>query len=145
MNAQAFKFLRLPPLVWGTGAVLVSGIAIASLAFSGQGFNGVDVPAGAPEVAAVQTGAAPASRRYRCAECGVIMSVREVNAFGEPAEIDAPSRIAAGTGGAAGAKSRGSYEITVRLRNGSTRVITDAKPARWTRGEPVTIIAGVNQ
>lgn len=144
MNAQTFKFLRLPSLAGGIGAVLLSGIAIALLAFTGLGINGVAAPAAAPEAAALRTSAASAARRYRCAECGVIESVREVGIFGEPAEIDAPGRIAAGRGSEAGAKPRRNYEITIRMHDGSMRVITDARPARWTNGEPVTVIAGVN-
>jgi hypothetical protein len=30
------------------------------------------------------------------------------------------------------------------MQDGSMRVITDAKPAPWRHGEPVTIIAGVD-
>jgi hypothetical protein len=144
MNAQNFKSLHLPPLVLGMGAVLVSGIAIASLALSGPGFSSDLAPAAVSEAAAVPASTARAGRAYRCAECGVIVSVREINAFGEPAEIDAPNRIAAGAGGGIGATSPRNFEITIRMQDGTVRVIQDAKPAQWRRGEPLTVIAGVD-
>lgn len=154
MNAQAYKSLRLPLLTGGIAAILVSGVVIASLAFSGQGLDGVAQPAVAPEAAAIAAGAAPAApdaapasrpRAYRCPECGVIESMREIAVPGEPAGIGAPARIAAGTRGEnIKAKPLRSYEITIRLRDGSMRVITDARPAQWRYREPVIIIAGVN-
>lgn len=144
MNAQKFKSLRLPPLVLGISAVLVSGIAIASLALSGPGFSGDLAPAAVSEAAAEQTSTARAGGAYRCAGCGVIVSVREIDAFGEPAEIDAPSRIAAGAGGGIAATPPRNYEITIRMQDGAMRVIQDAKPAQWRRGEPLTVIAGAD-
>jgi hypothetical protein len=70
--------------------------------------------------------------------------VREVNAPDETAAIESPGRGAAGKRRAIEAKPPGIYEITIRMQDKSMRVITDAKPARWRRGEPVTIIAGVD-
>jgi hypothetical protein len=43
------------------------------------------------------------------------------------------------------ARPSGSYAITIRLRDGSMRVITDAHPAKWRPGERVTLIAGMEQ
>jgi hypothetical protein len=63
-----------------------------------------------------------ARRRPRCVECGWIESVREA---------DAPGAGSAGR------------EITVRLENGSSRVIVDDNPAAWRPGERVTIIDGL--
>ena len=144
MNAQVKKFLHFPVLVGGTAAILVSGIVIASLAFSGQEFYAGVAPAEAFETAAVPAIAAPASRARRCAECGVIESVREINAPDETGAVESPGRSAAGKRGEIEAKPPGIYEITIRMQDGSMRVITDAKPARWRYGEPVTIIAGVD-
>ncbi len=144
MNAQVKKFLHLPVLVGGTVAILVSGIVIASLAFSGQELGGVAAPAEAFETAAVPAIAAPATRARRCGECGVIESVREINAPDEKAAVESPGRSPTGKRGEIEAKPLGIHEITIRMQDGSMRVITDAKPARWRHGEPVTIIAGVD-
>ena len=37
-----------------------------------------------------------------------------------------------------------SNEITVRMADGSSRVIDDANPARWRTGERLMVIAGTN-
>ena len=144
MNAQVKKLLHLPLLVGGTAAILVSGIVIASLAFSGEELSGVVAPVDVFETAAVRAIAAPATRARRCAECGVIESVREINAPDEKAAVEPPGRRATGTRGEIEAKPLAIHEITIRMRDGSMRVITDAKPAKWKYGEPVTIIAGVD-
>jgi outer membrane lipoprotein SlyB len=36
-----------------------------------------------------------------------------------------------------------SYEIIVRMADGSSRVIDDANPARWRTGERLIVIGGV--
>jgi hypothetical protein len=37
------------------------------------------------------------------------------------------------------------YEITLRLRDGSTHVHTDPTPRNWRRGERIVFIAGERQ
>jgi hypothetical protein len=144
MNMQTNKHLPLSLLGGGIVSVLVSGIAIASVAFSAQGFNGVVAQFEAPEAAVPPAIAAPAPRSRRCAECGVIESVQETKAPEEIAPVKSTGRIAAGSRGKIEAKPLGNYEITIRMQDGSMRVITDPKPAGWRHGEPVTIIAGVD-
>lgn len=144
MNTLVNKFPHLPALVGGIAAILVSGIAIASLALSAQGLSDVVAPAEAPEAAEVPASAAPAARALRCAECGVIESMREIKAADEETAVKSSGRIAAGSRGGIEAKPLRHYEITIRLQDGSVRVIRDAKPATWRRGEPVTIIAGAD-
>ena len=133
MNARFNKPLRLPLLLGSIGATLVGGIAIASLAILAQGANDVSAPAEAPEALVAPAGAEPSIRSYRCADCGVVESTRE---------IDAPGRIDTETRGGIEVKPLPNYEITIRMQDGSMRVIRDAKPAKWRHGEPVTIIAG---
>ncbi|MGP1678593.1 MAG: hypothetical protein ACTS6J_15735 [Burkholderiales bacterium] len=144
MDSQVKKFLHLPLLVGGIAATLVSGIVIVSLAFSGQESKGVIAPAEASETAALPAIEAPAARPYRCDECGVIESTREIKAPDEKTAVKSSGSSAAGKRGEFEAKPLRNYEITIRLRDGSMRVITDPKPAQWRHGEPVTIIAGVN-
>ncbi len=144
MNRQVNKFLHLPLVAGGIAAILVSGIAIASLAISGQGGHDVLVPADAPGAAALALIATPATRANRCSECGVIESMREIDVAQETSGIQAPGGIAAGSRGGIKAKPLRNYEITIRLQGGTMRVIRDAKPAKWRHGEPVTIIAGAD-
>ena len=78
----------------------------------------------APETAApVGERAVKARGRTRCAACGVVQTIRRVDAAGVmPA----------------------SYEFTVRLRDGSTRVIPDASQAIWRAGDSIMLIGGAN-
>ena len=146
MNTQATQPLQrhLPLLVGGIAAILVSGIAIGSLAISTQSFNGIFVPAEPPESTAAPAIAAPGAHTHRCVECGVIESTREIEAPDEITWIDASARITASHRGEIEGKPVRSYAITIRLQDGSMRVITDANPAIWRRGERVNIIAGVD-
>ena len=66
----------------------------------------------------------------KCPECGMVVSMREIEAHGEDAAHD---------GAAATTPPR--YEIIVRLADGSERVIREANPARWRVGERVVVIA----
>ena len=114
-----------------------------ALAISAQGFDGFAEPTEPPEPAAAPANETPRARAYRCAECGVIESTREIKASDETSGVTASARVAAGV--EIQPKPVRSYEITIRLQDGSMRVITDAHPAKWRRGERVNIIAGLNQ
>jgi len=58
-----------------------------------------------------------------CTECGMIESVRESAVRGEQA-----------------AESTRSYEVTIRFRDGSKRVLSEATPRMWRSGTAVKII-----
>ncbi len=62
-----------------------------------------------------------ARRRGGCGECGVIESMRRLAPVGNRPAL---------------------HEITVRLANGSTRVLSEASPAPWRPGEAAIIIEG---
>lgn len=142
MNTQANRLLHLPRWVGGIAAIPVSGIAIASLAISVQGTDGFVAPAEPPEAVIGRSIATPPARVHRCAECGVIESTREIKASDEKTGVNASSPNAAG--GEILHKPARNYEITIRLKDGSMRVITDVNPAKWRQGECVTLIAGVD-
>jgi hypothetical protein len=141
MNMQANNSLYLPLLSAGVAALLVSGIALASLALSPQGLGGIFVPSEGPEAAGAPAGDASGARGARCTECGVIESTQKIPAPGEPTGTGVPGRNAGGSRGAIEGKYVGSYAITIRLQDGSTRTVTDAHPARWRLGERVTLIS----
>ena len=113
------------------------------------------------------------SAKTKCAECGVIESVREITTKGEGSGIGAVGgavvggvlghQVGGGTGqkiatvvGAVGGavagnevekrvKSGKSYEITVRLEDGSSRVINEANAPTWRTGDRVKVVNGVIQ
>jgi outer membrane lipoprotein SlyB len=109
----------------------------------------------------------------KCADCGVIESTREVATKGEGTGIGAVggavvggligNQVGSGRGntaataiGAVGGalagneiekrvKSSKGYEVTVRLDDGSSRVISEANPPAWRTGDHVKIVGGVIQ
>jgi len=117
--------------------------------------------------------AAPVMASARCAECGVIESVREVETKGQGTGLGAiggavaggllGSQIGGGHGkeamavvGAVGGgfagnevekrvKSTKSYSITVRLDDGTTRMISEATAPAWRTGDKVRIVNGAIQ
>lgn len=111
--------------------------------------------------------------RWRCAECGVVQSVREVATKGEGSGIGAVGgavlggvlghQVGGGRGqdiatvvGAVGGAVAGnevekrvkagkSYEVTVRFEDGSSRVISEATVPSWRAGDRVKVVNGVIQ
>ena len=106
----------------------------------------------------------------KCTECGAIESTREVSVRGETTGLGAVggavvggvlgNQVGSGRGqdvativGAVGGviagneiekrvKARKSYEVTVRLDDGSSRVLTQAEAPAWRMGERVRIVEG---
>jgi hypothetical protein len=76
---------------------------------------------------------AKAPRKARCGECGRIESIRKIEDHGG----------ATPKAGARGVPARSvNHEITVRLQDGSSRVMIDTNPGRWRLGERVKLIDG---
>jgi outer membrane lipoprotein SlyB len=108
-----------------------------------------------------------------CAECGVIESVREIDAKGKGSGLGAVgggvvggllgNQVGAGRGkdvmtvvGVVGGALAGNevekrvkttkhYEVTVRLHDGSSRVISEASLPTWRTGDKVKVINGAIQ
>ena len=144
MNTRMNKYPNRPPSTRGIAAILVSGIAIVILAVTAQAFNRLPAAGARPEAATALELAAPRVDSYQCSECGVIESIRTIKAPADAGGSRTSAQTAAGKRGAIEAESPRYYEITIRLRNGTTRVIRDSKPAQWKRGEPVTLIDGAD-
>ena len=126
-----------------------------------------------PAPVARATAPAPVAAVSTCAECGVIESVREIAAKGKGSGIGAVggavvggllgNQVGGGRGqdvmtvvGAVGGavagnevekrgKATKSYEVTVRLNDGSSRVISEASAPSWRTGDKVKIVNGAIQ
>lgn len=165
METQASKSPH--PLVWAA--------AIALIVFCGAGFAAlmgwIPTSLGTPDEAALSKLDTSSSRAARCAECGVIESVRAIDAKGEGSGIGAVGgavvggllgnqvgggdgkKIMTAVGAVGGAvagneiekrvKTTRSYEITVRFDDGSSRVISEADTPTWHAGDKVKVIDGV--
>lgn len=81
-----------------------------------------NAPAVPAEEAAAAPDAAPRARA-RCANCGVVESIRRIeHGGGVPV----------------------SFEFTIRLRDGSTRTTTAASVAGWRSGDRIMLIGGAS-
>jgi len=191
METQARASKSLHPIAWATGIALILFSAVGISAFMGwipasMGGPGEKAvletrPAGAPAQAKAHTApvqvanttTTPARARTRCAECGVVESVREIDAKGEGTGLGAVggavvggvlgNQVGGGRGqdvmtviGAVGGamagnevekrvKSTKSYSITVRFEDGSSRAIREANATTWRTGDKVKVVNGVIQ
>jgi outer membrane lipoprotein SlyB len=135
----------LPPLITVIAVIVFSTAGIARIV--GWGPNSNDDSGGI--LALDQSAAVPATNeapvKARCPECGVIVSMREIKVRDE--DTGRP-RTAGGAVAGSRIETRvdltRSYEFTVRLADGSSRVFNDTNPARWRSGERVIVIDGAN-
>lgn len=105
-------------------------ISMVTLAGAPQGWSGAAVDRGSPSAALPQARGEPAEPidgdargrgDARCTTCGIVESVRRVDA---------------------GAGATPSYEFTVRMRDGSTRVSRTDGAANWRSGDRIMLIGG---
>jgi hypothetical protein len=134
MKTPADKILNLPLLIAGISVILFSTAGFARM--MGWSANLTGDSGGIPEL-----GKSPASR-VSCVGCGMIESIREIDAHGE---FNGLGPIDTAAGEYVRVKLTRSSAIAVRLFDGSSRVITDASPARWRPGEYVIVIDGTDR
>ena len=158
MNTPANKSRYLPLLIVGIAVILFSTAGIAAIMGwlpaspdgSGDTLAPDDLPVASAKLVAGTAQTAPvqvegeARAKGRCAECGVIVSTREIDARDEGAGLDASGGVVARNQDELRVTSAGRYEITIRLADRSSRVINHASPASWRPGERVIVIDGAN-
>lgn len=89
---------------------------------------------GEPAPALPQEAKSGIRARARCAECGVIVS---------SSDTETVSELMDGSTASTPAPVSSRRWITVRLADGSRRVINDARPADWRSRERVVVIGGL--
>lgn len=129
MITQMSKFSTVSILIAGLAAVLFSSVALTIVPATTwragplPGTPAAAVPAyagAAAPLADSQADAGEARAKDRCRECGVVESMRAL----------------------ASMEASAGHEITVRLLDGSTRVLSDAGFASWRLGERIIVIGG---
>jgi hypothetical protein len=142
MKTQADKSPYLPLLITSIAVMLFSTAGLARM--MGWGPNSTEDSGGIPALdqAALVSTTSEARARPRCPECGVIVSIREIERRDEDSGSGAAGGVTAGNRNESEVKSPKRYEITVRMADGSSRVIAEANPARWRRGERLIVIDG---
>jgi hypothetical protein len=122
----------LPPaaLPFVVAVVVFSTVAVANVPVTGwldgspEQAQRLAARAPEPEAAAVLgEGGGKARARTRCDACGVVEAIRRIDPVG-----DLPA----------------AYEFTVRLRDGSTRLSSNASQASWRAGDNIMLIGGAN-
>ena len=144
MKTQANKSSFLPLLITGIAVILFSTAGIARIVGWGPNATGASGDILALDQAAPAPTTSEARAQPRCPECGVIVSMREIERHDQDSGTGAAGAVTAGNRDGARVKPGKSYEITVRMADGSSRVLNDAKPARWRPGERVIVIDGAN-
>jgi hypothetical protein len=156
MNTPLTKSRYLPRLVVGMAVILSSTAGIAAiigwLPTSTGGASALaaldNLPVAAAKAVAVTAKSAPgrvegeARANGRCAECGVVVSTREIDARGEGAGLAASGGAVAGNHDELRVTSARRYEITIRMADRSSRVLNQSSPASWRPGEHVIVIGG---
>lgn len=134
----------LPLLITGIAIILFSTAGFARMMGWGPNWTGDPGDVLALDPTAPVPTASAARAKARCAECGEIVSMREIEKYDEDSSPGAAGAAVAGNRDETRANSTRSYEITVRMADGSSRVINDANPARWRPGQRLIVIDGAN-
>jgi hypothetical protein len=142
MKTQANRSQYLPPLIVGIAVILFSTAGIARMMGWGPNSTGDsrDIPA-LDQTVPVTT---ETRARPKCAECGVMVSMREIESQDEVPGPGAAGGATSGNRDEMRVKSTRSHEIIVRMADGSIRVINHASPASWRPGERMIVIDGAN-
>ena len=158
MDMQADKFRYLPLLMAGIAVILSSTAGIAAvmrwLPAPTEISTATVVPVSLTSesanlvTATGRTDSMPAEgaarTRIRCAECGVIVSMREMAGHDEDSSPGTAGEVTANNPDEARARAATRHEIIIRLTDGSSRVINHASAASWRPGERVIVIDGAN-
>lgn len=167
-NANFASFASLPARIGGIalGLMVAAGSFAITGSTSGSGAIDDTDPRTGHAVETTRSGeagawdpqgsapAAPAAikpRQWpRCPECGVVESVRQaggaVGADGQAMAWDGSEAFAHGSVSDsafdANNDAKAVYEVSVRLRDGSTTMFTTATPRIWRQGSQVNVIGG---
>lgn len=153
MQMRADKSPSLPPWIMTTATTLASTAGFAALMTlmplllgaprdTGPASQIEDATLDATIDAETQPLKGLARRTVKCAECGLVESIREMERDFEATPFIAASGPMSENRNRAPARSAG-REITVRLQDGSSRVMIDANPGRLRLGERVKVIDGL--
>lgn len=153
MTRQANRFRYLPLLIAGLLAV-PTGDSSGVLAFDSVPAAAADVIEGSVQTvvqpptgeigATGVTGTKGRRGKGRCVNCGVIVSVVEMERSAAEIGTNETARVTTGRQTETSMKLTQRFKITIRMADGSIRAIDEASPANWRLGEQVILIAGAN-
>ena len=148
MKTPFRRFKHLPRLIVSVAVVLISTAGFAAIKVwypaPGDSFESQEpsVVTAGPTAQNVRGRDKVKDRANgRCAECGVIVSMREINGHGGEVGIGAAGGATDRDGDGNAVKLTAHYEIDVRMADGTSRVIKSGL-VDWRPGERVIVIAG---
>lgn len=80
--------------------------------------------------------------RGRCEQCAVVTSIREIGPPGQGIHSGTASGTTKRAGSAMAVEITRRYEVTVQMRDGSTRVFEQARTENWRMHERLILIGG---
>jgi len=139
MSPASSKLPYLTLLIAGMAIILFSTAGVAHM--MGWGANVTEDADGIldPQQAIAAKSTEVYTRR-KCPECGVIVSMQKMQSHDEALRTTGDAR--AGNPEATPGKMSGRYAITIRMSDGSIRVIDDTNPPQWRTGERLIVIGG---
>lgn len=135
-------YVRL--MIGGLALIVVAGIGFVAMT-AGATSSSERVETGKPLDDVSVPEQADAQVRVKCGECGIVESLREIKPAGEASLPVASGRVAKLALDEAAVKSNKRYEVTVRMRDGASRVFEESNPANWRPGERVSFIDGASR
>lgn len=123
--------VRNPLLTLQMGSITVVVLSLGAVAALMAVMPSVAAVSPSPTFAHAEPADEPQPRVHAaCEQCAVVTAMREI----KPLEHEINSS----------AESTRRYQVTVRMRNGSTRVIEQARPANWRMNERLILIGGAH-
>ena len=140
MKTQTHKPWHLAQLITGIAVILLSSAGFARIVSWGPNSTDESGDSLAPDQMPAAQTTSEARVNANCAECGTFVSMRQVES-----KDTGPGAARGGTAGnqdESRLKATRGYQITVRMADGSSRVIEAANSATWRKGERLIVIAG---
>lgn len=144
MKTQLNKASCARLVIAGLALIVFAGIGLAVMT-AGANSSSELVETGNPLDDVSVPAQAGARLRAKCGECGIVESLRQIKPAGKANIPVASGRVAKLALNEVVAKSNKRYEVTVRMRDGTSRVFEESTPANWRPGERVTFIDGASR
>ena len=144
MKALLNKISSARLAIAGLALIVLAGIGLAAVT-AGANSSSELADAGRPLDETSVPAQAESRVRVKCDECGIVESLREIKPAGEASHPVASGRGVKLALNDAAATSNKRYEVTVRMRDGASRVFEESSPANWRPGERVTFIDGASR
>ena len=127
-------------MAWGPGAPETKGTVFALDKLATQPAGEVD----AEEQIFPEAAEGGTRIRAKCAQCGVVEATREIGPPAGGINAAAAGRVMRGGRNEMGAQPARNYEVVVRLKDGSNRVLMHETTANWRAGERLIFIEGAH-